>query len=285
MKLVDSVDRFIKNDAPAVSQTVINALKTNSQLYINFDNDEFANRIGTATTYFEWGATDNSRANGVYTANQAERALNASGVTLGDQFTVSMMINGDDVRKTWGGGYSRTLFSTGNVDGYRGYSTTQYIGFGIYVTSNVLWIQMEDYAWNNISIDMSDIIKQKIGGWQRWTFTVDRTKNTAENIDTVTVKLYLDGILAKTGTTTVASTHNFNNADNIVGIGAPAKYHDISNPDGVSADGKPFWYIASGATSADYDIRLDNVMLYNGVMSVEMMNAIDKVDADLVANA
>ncbi len=281
MNMINAADRLIQKPAAAVSQEVINDLKNNSQLYVNFDGDGYDNKLGSAQTYFEWGAGDVSRVDGIYTSNQAERALNASNVTLGDQFTLSLMVNGDDVLKTWGGGYMRTLFSTGNVDGFTGYSTNQYVGFGIYFHNTKLFVQMEDYAWNNVSIDMSEVILQKIGGWQRWTFTVDRIKGAAE--DVVQVKLYVDGILASTKSTTVATTHSFNNVDNIVGIGAPAKYHDITNPQGVDGEGKPFWYIASGAQSAHYNIRLDNVMLYNGIMSVEAMTAIDVCDAQLVA--
>ena len=79
---------------------------------------------------------------------------------------------------------------------------------------------------------------------------------------------YINGVRIASGSTTTSSTHDFNNVDGIIGIGAPAKYDDMSNPSGYVSSGE-------GDTVARHNIRMDNVVLYDGLMSRDLMLAID----------
>ena len=260
---VDNVTGSIVVVANALSDTDKTTLISNTSLFLNFDNGTIDNAIASnPDPTMRRGNAQIS--DGVYTANQAQRALEVQGITLGNTFTVSMLVNGSDIKNTITNHYSNELFTTGNVDGKKGYFTDGTTPFSIRVKSNMLHIKM-GVKENQIYINSA--LSSVGDGFERWTFTVNRTKLT-DATDEVEVIFYINGVQIASGKTTINSTHNFNNVDNLIGLGAPARYDDVVDPMG---------YVSSGDndTVQRHNIRIDNVLIYDGMITTTMMNAID----------
>lgn len=260
---LDKISGSINFKANKLSDEDEALLKQNTKLYLNFNGGSLENAVsaGPDATMRRGSAliTD-----GIYTSNQSQRAMQVQGITLGDSFTVSMLINGSDIKNTITNHYSNELFTTGNVDGKTGYFTDGTTPFAIRVKSSMLHIKM---GVKDKQIYLNSALSSVGDGFERWTFTVNRT-TLSDTTDEVEVTFYINGVKIASGTTTVTNAHDFNNVDGIIGIGAPAKYDDMSNPSG---------YVSSsdGDSVARHNIRMDNIVLYDGIMSRDLMIALD----------
>ena len=200
-----------------------------------------------------------------YTLDMKNRALKLDNATVDiKSFTVSMMINGDDIKNcqyTASNGYALILFGTGNVDGSEGFSVrVRYDSTG--AKPNAFQIKVLDQN----DAQGTDAVLGAIDGWQRWTVVFDRS-----DTDTLTVSVYIDAKFVYAKQFTLAPGTSLDGASNAVfGIGAP----------GVD-DGN-----AQGANYLSNKVGIDDFMLYNGIMTQnDMYNFVQYVGEINLANA
>lgn len=176
--------------------------------------------------------------NKYYVANMKQRALKFDNVTLGtDSFTVSAVINGDDVKSYPGNTYAFILFGTGSVDGTEGFSVRVR-------GDNTMQVRV---GGTTNHIGSADIFA-KIGGWQRWTYTFDRSV-----ADKLTFSFWLDDEKLLTKTVDVKSDYSFDIAGyNSLGVGASGSADDVNG---------------NYPAVTDVNIRYDNFMLQRGVLT------------------
>ena len=193
-----------------------------------------------------------------YVANMKQRALKFDNVTLGtDSFTVSAVINGDDVKSYPGGIYAFIIFGTGNVDGSEGFSVRARGG------DNVIQVRVGGTSHN---IGGASVFA-KIGGWQRWTYTFDRSVQ-----DKLTFTFWLDDEKITTKTVDVSSDYSFDvTGYNSLGVGAAGCNDDTAN--GVLAY----------PSASDVNIRYDSFMLQRGVMTDNQIKLLDSHYDDICA--
>ena len=252
----------IRITAKALSSEEEDTLLNNAQLFLGFENGSIdnavANQPDATMRRGEVQITD-----GIYTMNQSQRAMQVSGINLSNEFTVSVLINGADVKKTHGAHYANVLLSTGNVDGKKGYFTDETTPFLIAMRSDKIYIKAGVKA---DQIVLSDALSYVSNGFERWTFTVKRTSLNATT-DTLEAKMYINGTLVSQGSLLIEKEHSLNNVDGVIGIGAPATYDDTTESN----------YVQGGTTDTvqKHDIRIDNFLLYNGIMTETMMQSID----------
>ena len=237
--------------------------------YVNFDEGldslkgfDASMRRGEA----EYGAMSGSYStNRYYTLDMKNRALKLDNATVGTKsFTVSMMINGDDIKNcqyTASNGYALILFGTGNVDGSEGFSVrVRYDSTG--AKPNAFQIKVLD---QNDGGGTASVINA-IDGWQRWTVVFDRSVT-----DTLTVSVYIDAKLIYTKQFALASDVSLDGAvGSVFGIGA-----------GGVDDGN-----AQGANYLSNKVGIDDFMLYDGIMTQnDMYNFVQYVGEINLANA
>ena len=218
--------------------------------YVNFD--EGLNAVAGLNTSMrrgeaEYGAMSGSYStNRYYTLDMKNRALKLDNATVGTKsFTVSMMINGDDIKNcqyTASNGYALILFGTGNVDGSEGFSVrVRYDSTG--AKPNAFQIKV---LGQNDGGGTASVINA-IDGWQRWTVVFDRSVT-----DTLTVSVYIDAKFVYAKQFTLASDMSLDGAvGSVFGIGA-----------GGVDDGD-----AQGANYLSNKVGIDDFMLYDGVLT------------------
>ena len=211
--------------------------------YINFD-DGLVDLVGGKTVSVTRGEAVYEEHNGsygsdkAYVANMKHRETKLAATVGTDSFTVSMMINGDQLNNYPGNTYAFILFGTGNVDGSDGFSVRFRAG------DKKMQVKLGDKA-NDVG---TDAIFAKVGGWQRWTFSFDRSVT-----DKITVTFWLDGEQMFARTFDYASDKSLDvPAYNTIGIGSPGSVADTSSYPGVT----------------DVNVGIDGFMLYDGVMTV-----------------
>lgn len=237
--------------------------------YVNFDEGldslkgfDASMRRGEA----EYGAMSGSYStNRYYTLDMKNRALKLDNATVGTKsFTVSMMINGDDIKNcqyTASNGYALILFGTGNVDGSEGFSVrVRYDSTG--AKPNAFQIKV---LGQNDGGGTASVINA-IDGWQRWTVVFDRSVT-----DTLNVSVYIDAKLIYTKQFALASDVSLDGAvGSVFGIGA-----------GGVDDGN-----AQGANYLSNKVGIDDFMLYDGIMTQnDMYNFVQYVGEINLANA
>ena len=237
--------------------------------YVNFDEGldalkgfDASMRRGEA----EYGAMSGSYStNRYYTLDMKNRALKLDNATVGTKsFTVSMMINGDDIKNcqyTASNGYALILFGTGNVDGSEGFSVrVRYDSTGAKPNAFQIKVLGQNDAQG------TDAVLGAIDGWQRWTVVFDRSVT-----DTLNVSVYIDAKFVYAKQFTLASDVSLDGAvGSVFGIGA-----------GGVDDGT-----AQGANYLSNKVGIDDFMLYNGIMTQnDMYNFVQYVGEINLANA
>ena len=194
--------------------------------------------------------------NGAYVASMRNRALGIENLTLGTgSFTVSMMINGDDVMAYPGNTYAFILFGTGNVDGTE--------GFTLRIRPNIFQLKIgaDGNTWN-----AGSSVASMINGWQRWTFVFDRTTEKGQLI----FSAYIDGKLAVTKKGALGEDVSWDISEyNRLGIGAAG-----SKDDGTKVNASAY---------LNYSIRLDDFVLMDGLLTERQIMALDSHFADILA--
>lgn len=218
--------------------------------YVNFD--EGLNAVAGLNTSMRRGEASFGTRSGsyasdrYYTLDMRNRALKLDNATVGtNSFTVSMMINGDDIKNcqyTASNGYALILFGTGNVDGSEGFSVrVRYDSTG--AKPNAFQIKVLDQN----DAQGTDAVLGAIDGWQRWTVVFDRSVT-----DTLTVSVYIDAKFVYAKQFTLASDMSLDGAvGSVFGIGA-----------GGVDDGTD-----QGANYLSNKVGIDDFMLYNGVLT------------------
>ena len=237
--------------------------------YVNFDDGLDALKgLGASMRRgeAEYGAMSGSYStNRYYTLDMKNRALKLDNATVGtNSFTVSMMINGDDIKNcqyTASNGYALILFGTGSVDGTDGFSVrVRYDSTGAKPnTFQIKVLDQNDAGGTAAVIDAID-------GWQRWTVVFDRSVT-----DTLNVSVYIDAKLIYTKQFALASDVSLDGAvGSVFGIGA-----------GGVDDGT-----AQGANYLSNKVGIDDFMLYDGIMTQnDMYNFVQYVGEINLANA
>ena len=226
-----------------MSDAQINELAQATKAYIDF-NGAVIDRV-SGSAFVDRGEVvygDGTKYDGdkYYSANQKKTSVKLA-TTLGtDSFTVSMLVNGDDLSKylksATEGGYGFVLFGTGNVDGNN--------GFSVLVRSNLLRVKTGATKTDHAPVSYS--------GWKRWTVTFDRSTE-----GTLKYTIYIDN--EKIAEKSVAVTGSFDvSGYNTLGIGAP----------GCNLDG-------TGGGYTDKSIGLDEFMLVNRVLTAREIVALD----------
>lgn len=237
--------------------------------YVNFDEGldslkglDASMRRGEA----EYGAMSGSYStNRYYTLDMKNRALKLDNATVGkNSFTVSMMINGDDIKNcqyTASNGYALILFGTGNVDGSEGFSVrVRYDSTG--AKPNAFQIKVLDQN----DAQGTDAVLGAIDGWQRWTVVFDRS-----DTDTLTVSVYIDAKFVYAKQFTLASDMSLDGAvGSVFGIGAGGLDDNNSN----------------GSNYLSNKVGIDDFMLYDDIMTQhDIYNFVQYVGEINLANA
>lgn len=237
-----------------ITQDEINAIAKDAKAYIDFDGD-VTDAIGSNASVARGTATygDGAKYEGdkYFAANQKNTSVKLS-TTLGTgSFTVSMLVNGADIKSYAKSGYAFVLVGTGNVDGNS--------GFSVRVRSNTFQVKI-----GSTRKDHSAQLNKITGGWQRWTMTFDRSTE-----GTVKYAIYLDGVqvvndsVAYTGSLDVSGF-------NTLGIGAP----------GCNLDGD-----GTGGGYTNMAIGIDDFMLINRVITANEIAALDSYYTEISAIA
>ncbi len=237
-----------------ITQDEINAIAKDAKAYIDFDGD-VTDAIGSNASVARGTATygDATKYEGdkYFAANQKNTSVKLS-TTLGTgSFTVSMLVNGADIKSYAKSGYAFVLVGTGNVDGNS--------GFSVRVRSNTFQVKI-----GSTRKDHSAQLNKITGGWQRWTMTFDRSIE-----GTVKYAIYLDGVqvvndsVAYTGSLDVSGF-------NTLGIGAP----------GCNLDGD-----GTGGGYTNMAIGIDDFMLINRVITANEIAALDSYYTEISAIA
>ncbi len=237
--------------------------------YVNFDEGLDALKGFNASMRrgeAEYGAMSGSYASDrYYTLDMRNRALKLDNATVGtNSFTVSMMINGDDIKNcsyTASNGYALILFGTGNVDGSEGFSVrVRYDSTGAKPNAFQIKVLGQNDAGG------TDAVINAIDGWQRWTVVFDRSVT-----DTLTVSVYIDAKFVYAKQFTLASNMSLDGAKgSVFGIGA-----------GGVDDGT-----AQGSNYLSNKVGIDDFMLYDGVLTQhDIYNFVQYVGEINLANA
>lgn len=237
--------------------------------YVNFD--EGLNAVAGLNTSMRRGEASFGTRSGsyasdrYYTLDMRNRALKLDDATVGtDSFTVSMMINGDDIKNcqyTASNGYALILFGTGSVDGTDGFSVrVRYDSTG--AKPNAFQIKVLDQN----DAQGTDAVLGAIDGWQRWTVVFDRSVT-----DTLTVSVYIDAKFVYAKQFTLASDMSLDGAvGSVFGIGAGGLDDNNSN----------------GSNYLSNEIGIDDFMLYDGIMTQnDIYNFVQYVGEINLANA
>ena len=223
-----------------MSDAQINELAQATKAYIDF-NGAVIDRVG-GNAFVDRGEVvygDGTKYEGdkYYSANQKNTSVKLA-TTLGtDSFTVSMLVNGADIKNYAENGYAFVLFGTGNVDGAN--------GFSVRVRSKTVQVKIggSNAAYN-------EVVPAITTAWQRWTVTFDRSTE-----GTVKFAIYLDGVKVLDKTVAYAASFDVDGFGTL-GIGAP----------GCALDQYSY---------TDKSIGLDEFMLVNRVLTAREIVALD----------
>ena len=225
-----------------MSAAQINELAQATKAYIDF-NGAVIDRVG-GNAFVDRGEVvygDGTKYEGdkYYSANQKNTSVKLA-TTLGtDSFTVSMLVNGADIKNYAENGYAFVLFGTGNVDGAN--------GFSVRVRSKTVQVKIggSNAAYN-------EVVPAITTAWQRWTVTFDRSTE-----GTLKFAIYLDGVKVLDKTVAYAASFDVEGFGTL-GIGAP----------GCALD-------SNGNGYTDKSIGLDEFMLVNRVLTAREIVALD----------
>ena len=237
-----------------ITQDEINAIAKDAKAYIDFDGDvtdAIGDNASVARGTATYGDATKYEGDKYFAANQKNTSVKLA-TTLGTgSFTVSMLVNGADIKSYAKSGYAFVLVGTGNVDGNS--------GFSVRVRSNTFQVKI-----GSTRKDHSAQLNKITGGWQRWTMTFDRSTE-----GTVKYAIYLDGVqvvndsVAYTGSLDVSGF-------NTLGIGAP----------GCNLDGD-----GTGGGYTNMAIGIDDFMLINRVITANEIAALDSYYTEISAIA
>ena len=232
----------------------LEALANATEAYIDFDNgnvtDKVQNKAYVLDTREDANIVDGAKYEGdkYLAANQKKTSVKLATALGTDSFSVSMLVNGADVRKYAlddyingvpgaKAGYAFVLFGTGNVDGAN--------GFSVRVRSKTVQVKIggSNAAYN-------EVVPAITTAWQRWTVTFDRSTE-----GTVKFAIYLDGVKVLDKTVAYAASFDVDGFGTL-GIGAP----------GCALDQYSY---------TDKSIGLDEFMLVNRVLTAREIVALD----------
>ena len=223
-----------------MSDAQINELAQATKAYIDF-NGAVIDRVG-GNAFVDRGEVvygDGTKYEGdkYYSANQKNTSVKLA-TTLGtDSFTVSMLVNGADIKNYAENGYAFVLFGTGNVDGAN--------GFSVRVRSKTVQVKI-----GGSNVAYNEVVPAITTAWQRWTVTFDRSTE-----GTLKFAIYLDGVKVLDKTVTYAASFDVEGFGTL-GIGAP----------GCALDQYSY---------TDKSIGLDEFMLVNRVLTAREIVALD----------
>ena len=240
----------------------IAAIASKTEAYIDFDGNVTDKIVNNASvTRGEVTYADGAKYAGdkYFAANQKNTSVKLA-TTLGTgSFTVSMLVNGADVRKYAlddyingvpgaKAGYAFVLFGTGNVDGAN--------GFSVRVRKDTVQVKV-----GGTNKGYSSAVSKITDSWQRWTVTFDRSTE-----GTVKYVVYIDGVAAITDS--VAYDGSFDvSGYNTLGIGAP----------GCNLDGD-----GTGGGYTDKSIGLDDFTLVNRVLTAKEIEGLDSYYGEIL---
>lgn len=223
-----------------MSDAQINELAQATKAYIDF-NGAVIDRVG-GNAFVDRGEVvygDGTKYEGdkYYSANQKKTSVKLA-TTLGtDSFTVSMLVNGADIKNYAENGYAFVLFGTGNVDGAN--------GFSVRVRSKTVQVKI-----GGSNVAYNEVVPAITTAWQRWTVTFDRSTE-----GTLKFAIYLDGVKVLDKTVAYAASFDVDGFGTL-GIGAP----------GCALDQYSY---------TDKSIGLDEFMLVNRVLTAREIVALD----------
>ena len=237
-----------------ITQDEINAIAKDAKAYIDFDGD-VTDAIGSNASVARGTATygDATKYEGdkYFAANQKNTSVKLA-TTLGTgSFTVSMLVNGADIKSYANSGYAFVLVGTGNVDGNS--------GFSVRVRSNTFQVKI-----GSTRKDHNAQLNKITGDWQRWTMTFDRSTE-----GTVKYAIYIDGVQVVNDSVAYEGAFDVSGF-NTLGIGAP----------GCNLDGD-----GTGGGYTNMAIGIDDFMLINRVITANEMEALDSYYNEIAAAA
>lgn len=242
----------------------LEALANATEAYIDFDNgnvtDKVQNKAYVLDTREDANIVDGAKYEGdkYLAANQKKTSVKLATALGTDSFSVSMLVNGADVRKYAlddyingvpgaKAGYAFVLFGTGNVDGAN--------GFSVRVRKDIVQVKIgssnKGYGAN--------VLSKITDNWQRWTVTFDRSTE-----GTVKYVVYIDGVAVINDS--VAYDGSFDvEGFGTLGIGAP----------GCALDN-------NGNGYTDKSIGLDNFVLVRKALTAHEVEGLDSYYGDIL---
>lgn len=241
-----------------------------TEAYIDFDNgkvtDKVQNKAYVLDTREDANIVDGTKYEGdkYLAANQKKTSVKLATALGTDSFSVSMLVNGADVRKyalddylngtSPKAGYAFVLFGTGNVDGET--------GFSIRVRKDVVQVKIGGTNLKNGKtqpFSEGNVLKAITDNWQRWTVTFDRSTE-----GTLKYAIYIDGV--KYAERSVEFTGSFDvEGFGTLGIGAP----------GCALDSNGYGY-------TDKSIGLDNFVLVRKALTAHEVEGLDSYYGDIL---
>ncbi len=234
-----------------------------TEAYIDFDNgkvtDKVQNKAYVLDTREDADIVDGAKYEGdkYLAANQKKTSVKLATALGTDSFSVSMLVNGADVRKyatddylngtSPKAGYAFVLFGTGNVDGAN--------GFTVRVRKDIVQVKIgsTNKAYG------ANVLSRITDNWQRWTVTFDRSTE-----GTVKYVVYIDGVAVINDS--VAYDGSFDvEGFGTLGIGAP----------GCALDSNGYGY-------TDKSIGLDNFVLVRKALTAHEVEGLDSYYGDIL---
>ena len=234
-----------------------------TEAYIDFDNgkvtDKVQNKAYVLDTREDANIVDGTKYEGdkYFAANQKKTSVKLATALGTDSFSVSMLVNGADVRKyatddylngtSPKAGYAFVLFGTGNVDGAN--------GFTVRVRKDIVQVKI---GGTNKAYG-ANVLSKITDNWQRWTVTFDRSTE-----GTVKYVVYIDGVAVINDS--VAYDGSFDvEGFGTLGIGAP----------GCALDSNGYGY-------TDKSIGLDNFVLVRKALTAHEVEGLDSYYGDIL---
>ena len=239
------------------------ALANATEAYIDFDNgnvtDKVQNKAYVLDTREDADIVDGAKYEGdkYLAANQKKTSVKLATALGTDSFSVSMLVNGADVRKyalddylngtSPKAGYAFVLFGTGNVDGAN--------GFSVRVRKDIVQVKIgssnKGYSAN--------VLSKITDNWQRWTVMFDRSTE-----GTVKYVVYIDGVAVINDSVAYDGSFDIEGFGTL-GIGAP----------GCALD-------SNGNGYTDKSIGLDNFVLVRKALTAHEVEGLDSYYGDIL---
>ncbi len=236
-----------------LDDATVEKLVAGTESYLSFENDSMIDVVsGKNAEKIYANSVAAEFDNGAYVSNVKDRAYGIQASIGTSSFTVAATINVADLKANAinGSGRKTTLFGTGDVDSTSGIS----VGTNVVGDLRIRVNGVSEWAYGALDFNSTT-------GYERFTFVFDRSTP-----DVLNFKVYQG--------TTLKADKNFSLASAV-----DLDYQGNENKFfGIGAGG--IWEAAGDGSRGTGDIRYEDFMLYNGVMTADEIRGIAPLNGD-----